>query len=449
MAFRHGASPYSSMKALTATAFLEKLLMIESRNSRIFNLPASLRWGTLFVLAACGTAYTGAARADDFSDALTKGTTTLEVRPRYESVDQTGKQDAEAFTVRTMLGYTTAPLDGFSASVQLIDVAHAGDAYNSLRNGETKYANILDPSGANINQAFVSYARLPHTTIKAGRQIIILDDARFVGNVNFRQNMQTFDAATIENGSIPYTTLHASYIWGIKNILNEYVPTQTYLAEGSVARFKFLKIDGFGYWYGNDAAIAIPGAAACALVGIRACNSATYGVRVSGTVSLPATIKLSYEGTYASQHPYDGGITLIYADYWHAGAKITFAPVSLGLDEMVMGSNSNGTYGFQTPLATKHAFNGWAETFLTTPAKGLNSKYVTLGIAPERLTLQASYYDYHSDYQGLHYGSEWDLSAGYPLTSYLKATVEYADYHADGFGLTTKAAWGYLALKLP
>ncbi len=422
--------------------------MTASRNPGIFSLSASLRWGTLLVLAGWGTACTGTARADDFSDALSQGTTTLEVRPRYETVDQTGLQDAEAFTVRTMLGYTTAPFDGLSASVQLIDVAHAGNAYNSLRNGETKYATIRDPGGANVNQAFVSYAGLPQTTIKAGRQIIALDDQRFVGNVNFAQNMQTFDAVTIENGSIPYTTLHAGYIWGIKNVLNEYVPTQTYLAEGSVARFKFLKIDGFGYWYGNDASRVIPGAVACAVVGIRACNSATYGVRVSGTVSLPATIKLSYEGTFANQRPYDGGSALINADYWHAGAKITFAPVSLGLDEMVMGSNSNGSYGFQTPLATRHAFNGWAETFLTTPAKGLNSKYITLGIAPEKLTLQASYYDYHSDYQSLHYGSEWDLSAGYPLTSYLKATVEYADYHAEGFGLTTRAAWGYLTLNL-
>ena len=67
---------------------------------------------------------------------LGRGTTTLKVRLRYETVNQTGKQDVAAFTVRTMLDYTTAPFDGFSASVQLIDVAHAGNAYNSLRNGD-------------------------------------------------------------------------------------------------------------------------------------------------------------------------------------------------------------------------------------------------------------------------------------------------------------------------
>ena len=31
----------------------------------------------------------------------------------------------------------------------------------------------------------------------------------------------------------------------------------------------------------------------------------------------------------------------------------------------------NGTVALQTPLATLHAFNGWADKFLSTPANGL------------------------------------------------------------------------------
>ncbi len=78
---------------------------------------------------------------------LGRGTTTLEVRP------QTGKQDAAAFTVRTMLDYTTAPFDGFSASVQLIDVAHAGKAYNSLRNGDGQQRQLTSYLKATVGYA--------------------------------------------------------------------------------------------------------------------------------------------------------------------------------------------------------------------------------------------------------------------------------------------------------
>ena len=406
----------------------------------------------LATLAICLPARHAAAQTDDFSNvlsqALNQGTASLEIRPRYESVAQSGKQTADAFTVRSMLGYTTGSIDGLSVSVQMIDVAHAGDAYNSLRNGQGKYAVLPDPGGANINQALIRYTGLPHTTIAVGRQIIIHDDARFVGNVDFRQTMQTFDAATVENSSLPYTTIKASYIWGIKNILNEYIPSRSYLAEGSVTRLSFMKVDGFGYWYGNQASSAIPGTVVCALPGVRACNSATYGVRVSGAVPLPARFKLSYEGTFASQHPYDGGSTQIDADYWHAGAKLSYAPFAVAVDDMVMGSNAHGTYGFQTPLATRHAFNGWAEVFLNTPAKGLDSKYITLAATPGKLALQAAYYDFRSDYQNHPYGHEWDLSAGYPITSYLKATVQYADYSAEGFGVNTKAGWAFLTLDI-
>lgn len=410
--------------------------------------PKPLSTRAALALMALAAMQAAPARADDLSEALTQGTVSLLVRPRVETVDQTGKQNSEAATVRTMLGYATKTFDGFSVTVQLIDVAHGGDDYNSLINGETRHANIPDPGGAGVNQAFLQYSGLPQTNVKLGRQILIEDDERFVGKIDFRQTMQTFDAASFENSSIPMTKINASYVWGIKNILNQYVPTQTYLAEASVTAAKFLKLDGFGYWYGNVADRAIPGAAACGLAGIRACDSATYGVRASGVVALPGAVKLGYEGTYATQRPYDGGSSLIDADYWHVGAKLTLKPVSIGLDDMMMGSNSAGSYGFQTPLATRHAFNGWAETFLTTPAKGLDSKYVTLGVTPGKATLLARYYVYHSDDQNLKYGNEWDLSAGYQLTSHLKATAEYADYRAQGFGLSTKAAWAYLTFSM-
>src|SRR5437879_1296664 len=63
-------------------------------------------------VAAVALAASGGAHAADGSDlieAIAKGKPILEFRPRYENVDQANlARDAEAFTLRTHLGWETA-----------------------------------------------------------------------------------------------------------------------------------------------------------------------------------------------------------------------------------------------------------------------------------------------------------------------------------------------------
>lgn len=380
------------------------------------------------------------------SDAITDGTPSIELRPRYEFVDQNGKASADALTMRTLLGFSTQPIYDLGATLQFINVADAAGNYNSLVNGKTRYATISDPSATNVNQAYASYAGVPDTTIVAGRQIINLDDVRFVGNVDFRQNMQTFDALTVVSTPLPDVKLQAGYSWGIKDILDRHIPARIFLGEAYWSPMKELQVEGFGYWYGNDASSVIAGAAACGLAGPQACNSVTYGLRGHGTISLPSDLKLDYKATYAKQSAYDGGSHLIDADYIQASGKLDWKGYNVGAEYMLMGSNGNGTYAFQTPLATKHAFNGWAEMFLTTPAKGLDSVDIFAGATVLDATLVAKYYRFRSDYRDLSYGDEWDLSLTYLFSSHIQAGVEYADYHASGFGATTQAGWLFAKL---
>ena len=53
-----------------------------------------------------------------------------------------------------------------------------------------------------INRLQLTNTSLPGTTLTLGRQRIILDDQRFVGNVGWRQNEQTFDALRVVNRSV-------------------------------------------------------------------------------------------------------------------------------------------------------------------------------------------------------------------------------------------------------
>jgi hypothetical protein len=47
-----------------------------------------------------------------------------------------------------------------------------------------------------LDQGYLQYAK-DDLTVKFGRQVIILDNYRYVGHVGWRQDRQTFDALTI------------------------------------------------------------------------------------------------------------------------------------------------------------------------------------------------------------------------------------------------------------
>src|SRR5690554_8191928 len=74
-----------------------------------------------------------------------------------------------------------------------------------------------------------------------------------------------------------------------------------------------------------------------------------------------------------------------------AGVLVSGMTAAVGFESL--GSDS-GNYGFQTPLATKHAFNGWADKFGATPNDGLNDTYIKLATKVADVKLLAVYHDY-------------------------------------------------------
>ncbi|WP_346380600.1 alginate export family protein [Acidithiobacillus sp.] len=388
------------------------------------------------------------AQADTLTNAISGGQVNLDFRPRYEFMSQANKNDANAFTVQTLLGLASKPVAGISADLQFINVAGIVDQYNSLKNGKAAYSLIPDPAETNVNQAYLQYAGIPGLRLRAGRQEINLDDERFVGAVGFRQTPQSFDAVSAQDEALPDLTLYGAYIWRIKNILNENVPSRTFLSEMSWTPSPLLHAQAFGYGYGNQAHSAIPGAAACFLAGnAQVCNSATLGVRVQGAIPLGDALHLPYDLSYAKQLPYDSGGAAVNAQYYHVGAGLALPELWLHTDYMVMGTNSQGSYGFQTPLATKHAFNGWAEVFLTTPLNGLRSLYFTLGGKLIGTQLAAIYYDFQADRGGAQYGHELDLSATHAFSKHWSAGAQYADYQRTNYGMNTEGTWVFVTAK--
>jgi hypothetical protein len=96
----------------------------------------------------------------------------------------------------------------------------------------------------------------------------------------------------------------------------------------------------------------------------------------------------------------------------------------------------------QTPLATLHPFNGWADKFNVTPPGGLEDRYLNAGgkFGNAKLDWQLAWHDYAADVGGS-YGSEWNASLGFPVHGKVTGMVKLADYQADGFARDTTKFW--------
>ena len=117
---------------------------------------------------------------DDFFETLSNGKVSLSARVRYESVNQDGKKDADAFTVRTTLAYKTATFHGFNGFIEAEDISSLGqDNYNdTIQSKYFDHAVIADPENTEINQAYLQYNGFD-TEFKLGRQEITYRGAPF------------------------------------------------------------------------------------------------------------------------------------------------------------------------------------------------------------------------------------------------------------------------------
>jgi hypothetical protein len=113
----------------------------------------------------------------------------------------------------------------------------------------------------------------------------------------------------------------------------------------------------------------------------------------------------------------------------------------------------NGMRAFQTPTATLHAFQGWADKFLTTPGGGIEDLYVRLdytvaGLGPiDGLKLTGVYHHFDAEQGSTHYGDEIDAQASYKFFDHYTVGLKFARYMADAFATGTTKVWVTLGVK--
>jgi hypothetical protein len=388
---------------------------------------------------------------EDLSALYRDGTPILDLRYRFEFVDQDDRaKDAKAHTLRTRAGFETGKVYGLGAGFDVEWIEGLGNEdYNDTLNGKTQYPVVADPDDFAINRLFLETdGTIPHAKAKLGRQRIIWDNHRFIGNVGFRQNEQTFDALRVSTTALPESTIEYVYLKQVNRIFGSdsdvgELDMGSHGLRGQFRAIQDLTITPFALILDYDRLS-------------QAGNSSySLGGHLDWNHELDEDWTLGARGGLVHQQDY--GENPGDFDLWYhvLEPRASYGPVTARLGYEVL--QGDGTAAFQTPLATLHIFNGLADQFLTTPADGLEDLYLTADLKVpgdgwlSDLTIKGGYHQFWAENTGDHYGWEWDLGAFKTIrTDYgsVLLGLQYADYHADDFASDTQKLWLTLQFKL-
>jgi hypothetical protein len=380
---------------------------------------------------------------DTIEDALKGdwGQVKLNLRYRFENVEQDGLKTTNGDPIRLRLGYLTPNFAGFQAFAEFEgNTPVFADDYNDKSNGKTEYAVIADPSEGELNQGWLSFDTIPDTVLKGGRQKIILDNQRFVGAVGWRQMEQTFDAVNLLKTSLGGLEVNATYIWNVRTITSQDVNMQSPLLNLKYTFQGIGSLTGYGYWLDyDDPDDSGPFEYAF--------STQTIGMRFDGKTEVVAdNLKLLYTAEYASQSDYQDNPKDYTACYYHLIGGL-LAPNSGSLLTNITGkiayevlAADNGV-SFKTPLGTNHGFNGWADLFLTVPPDGLRDLYGILSSNIAGVKVDLIYHDFQADEGGSDYGTEFDIMLTKKIGSHYTVQAAYANYNADEYKTDTQKLW--------
>lgn len=374
---------------------------------------------------------------DELKDAVLNGKPLLDIRYRFEDVSQGGfAHDAQANTVRTRAGYETGVFDNFKVRFQVQNVMPVGsETYNDGVNNLSAYPSIADPrETAELYEGYLSWSGLPQSTLTFGRQAMAVDNSRWIGIADWRQLGQTVDALTAKNDSIPGLDLSYSYIFNVNRTNGPKTSTGVYNMHSHAIHAAYsllpdVKLIGYSYLFDISNAPTL--------------STQNYGGRVEIKHALDDTFKAIFNAEYARQLDYANNPASYGVNYYLIEPGIGIGPVTAKFGYEVL--SGNGTQALQTPIASLHDFNGWADKFTTTPANGLRNDYVYADYVSKPYnewlgptTIKGYWYNYTADAVSMHYGNEYDLLIWQNFLTHYNIGFGFFDYKADQFLTDTR-----------
>ena len=392
--------------------------------------PATMLVAGIFMCLAL----TVPASGDDMATAITSGDASFGVRYRYEQVDQDGIDDeARASTARLRFNYKTGKWNNWSGFFEfdhvfnvLLTDFNSGGGTSPNKAGE--YPVVADPDGSDLNQLYLDYSSDPAWKWRIGRQRVLLDNQRFVGGVGWRQNEQTYDAFSLTTTAAKNTTLFYSYVGQVRRIFGQTVSAghhnvDAHLLNAKVKLNDSWSVTPYAYYIDNKDVLAF--------------STSTYGARIAGNIPVGKG-KIALLGEFATQSDTGDAPVDFDADYAHLTASWSNdGGLSIGVGFESLGGSSDPGEAFRTPLATLHAFNGWADKFLTTPDAGLDDSYITVKYAAGKWKFTGVYHDFAEETGGDDIGTEFDVSAARKLSDRYGLLLKGAFFSSDSSATLT------------
>jgi len=407
---------------------------------------------TLAILAgAASTMIAAAGPAPDATVPLTAEKSepwlvpTFDIRARYEyaNIAQPFTGDSTAFTVRERVGLRVGAFFGFSAfaeyeGTQLID-NHFSTPFPT-QPGPAPRTPIADPENNELNRAWVQWEGY-ESGVKLGRQRIILDNAAMIGNVGWRQNEQTYDAANLMVGVLENFEFRYVYIDRVLRIFGQDAEGatrnfagDTHLIHAAWKGPQDFKLTGYAYLMDFDR------------TGQRFSNN-TYGMIAEKPFDFATSCwSLNLRGEFAYQT--DASSTPVDYDafYGHLLATAKFNDrhtVGIGYEHLGADTGRNKLTGaptgisFRTPLATAHAFNGIADALLGarvggTP-RGIGDLYATYStMLPADFKLILALHWFGDDSLSFDTGWEADATVKRKINDYFTAIATVGWFNSNG-----------------
>jgi hypothetical protein len=385
----------------------------------------------ILAVLVCGVVYAGdpltlVAQDQDQPDShslwsfVKDGKFSAEARYRFEAFERDGAPfTAPAFapTLRLTLGYKTPAFHGFSAFAQGAALIVTGPADYSIptvpsQNRPDRPA-IFDPRYLDLNQGYLRWTgeqRGKKLTLTLGRQEIMLNDGRFVTISNWRQDHQNFDAGKLKldlprSFSFTYAYLNRVYRVMGHDATDGKPGMHSHLLDLEWRKNRRVNVSLYGVLLDFHLPV------------LYTQSTKTFGLRATGPYQFSKNWSALYAAEFANQTNFGSNPAYVNANYylgelgpaWHGiGAQAGYA--------LLQGRSV--TDKLTTPLA--HPFNGWTDLFANDPSlgnsHGLEARYLMASGAPKILNggdFRVIYYDYHSDSNRIHYGSELDAAMAY------------------------------------
>lgn len=389
-------------------------------------------------LLLASLALSEAAFADGINQIWQDSSLKWNFRYRIEQVQPDGPlEDALASTLRSRLTVNTgkwalASNQSISALIEADHVAViGGETYNNTVNGFSRYATIADPDGLDLNQAALLFKAGDSSQITLGRQRLNFGDQRFIGSVGWRQNEQTFDGIRLVQSFGSAVQLDLASLHNANRVFGPDGPNADLHGRFNLAQANWTVkpehvLQGYVYDFDFDSLVAR--------------SSSTRGFDYKGAAQ-------GFKWQLALANQQDAHQAPANYNVGYHRIELSYPISQVTIKGIVERLGSDGKVAFQTPFATLHAFNGFADMFLTTPTNGLREQAVQLAFPVLKAKATLSWHHFNSDYADIHYGNEVDASLAYELNSQWQILGKVAFYQADKYQADTTKYWLMLSFQ--